>query len=72
MMIECCLKRKNGNELFGNSREFTNFEGFSSDESEERETKNICEKKNKIRWTKEVNKIVMRFFYQNDSQKESI
>ena len=48
MMIECCLKRKNGNELFGNSREFTNFEGFSSDESEERETKNICEKKTKL------------------------
>ena len=37
MMIESCLKRKNGMncELFGKSRKFANFEGFSSDESEE-------------------------------------
>ena len=48
-------KKEEWNELFGNSREFANFEGFSSDESEEMEAENIGEN-TRIKWTKEVNK----------------
>ena len=55
-------------QLFGNSREFTNFEGFSNDKSEEMEAENINEN-TRIRWTKEANKIVMRCFYQSDPTK---
>ena len=38
------LEEKEWNfKLFGNSREFTNFEGFSSDQSQETEVENISE-----------------------------
>ena len=35
------LEEEEWNELFGNSREFTNFEGFSSDQSEEMEAETM-------------------------------
>ena len=53
------LEEEEWNELVRNSRVFTNFKGFSTDESEEMEAENISEN-TRIRWTKEVNKIVMR------------
>ena len=55
------LEEEEWNEWFGNSREFTNSERFSSDESKEMEAENIS-KNTRIRWRKEVNKIVMRCF----------
>ena len=62
------LEEEAWNKLFGNSREFTNFEGFSRNKSEEVGTENISEN-TRIIWTKEVNKIVMRCFYQSSSRK---
>ena len=62
------LKEEAWNKLFGNSREFTKFEGFSSNKSEEMESENISEN-TRIRWTKEVNKIVMRCFYRSSPRK---
>ena len=62
------LLEEEWNELFRNSREFTNFEVFSSDELEKMKAENISEN-TRIRWTKEVNKIVMRYFYQRDPTK---
>ena len=43
------LKEEELNELFWNRREFTNFEGFLSDESEYTEAENIREN-TRIRW----------------------
>ena len=54
------LHEEEWNELFGNSREFTNFEVFSSDDSEEMKAENISEN-TRIRWTKEVNKMTEIF-----------
>ena len=62
------LLEEEWNELFRNSREFKNFEVFSSDELEEMKAENISEN-TRIRWTKEANKIVMRYFYQSDPTK---
>ena len=62
------LEGEQRNELFGNNREFTNFEGFSSDESEEVEAENISENK-RIRWEKGANSIFMVCFYRSDPTK---
>ena len=62
------LSEEEWNGLLGNSSEFTNFKGFSSYESEEMEAENISEI-TRIRWTKEVNKIVMRCFNQSNLTK---
>ena len=67
------LEEEKWNELFRNSIKFTKYEGFSSDKSEEREAENISKCKNiRMRWAKEVNKIIIRCFYQSDHQKEGI
>ena len=65
------LDEEEWDKLFGNSTEFTNFEGFSSDESEEMEAENISEN-TRITWIKEVNKIVMRCYYEINLTKEGI
>ena len=54
------LLEEEWNELFRNSREFKNFEVFSSDELEEMKAENISEN-TRIRWTKEVNKMTEIF-----------
>ena len=45
------LEKEEWNELFGNSRELTNLEEFSSDESDEMEDENTSENTT-VRWTK--------------------
>ena len=62
------LEEEEWNELFGKRREFTNSEGFSSEESKEIEAGNISENI-RTRSTKEVSKIVIRSFYKTNLTK---